>query len=72
MHVCSNNAAGHKVKTVIIPSPNSKAAMPCASLVFISEATVPQHTHWVHGHEAKAKVLSKANPLRGGIAGKAP
>ena len=46
--------------------------MPCASLVFTSEATVPQHTHWVHGREAKAKVLSKANPFRSGIAGKAP
>jgi len=72
MHVCSNNAASHKVKTAIIPSPNLKAAMPCASLVCISEATVPQRTHWVHGREARAKVLSKANPLRSGMAGKAP
>jgi len=46
--------------------------MPYASLVFTSEATVPQRTHWVHGREARAKVLSKANPLRSDIAGKAP
>jgi len=72
MPFCSNNAANHKVKTAIIPSLNSRVAMPCASLVFTSEATVPQHTHWVHGREARAKVLSKANPLRIGIAGKAP
>jgi len=45
MPICSNNAADHEVKTAITPSPNSKAAMPCASLVFTSEATVPQRTH---------------------------
>ena len=72
MPVCSNNAADHEVTTAIIPSPNSRAAMPCASLVHMSEATVPQHTHWVHGREAKTKVLSKANPLCSGIADKAP
>ena len=72
MSVCSNNAADHEVTTAIIPSPNSRAAIPCASLVFTSEATIPQHTHWVHGRKARAKMLPKANPLRSDIADKAP
>ena len=45
---------------------------PRAGLVLMSEAIVPQRTRWVHGREAKAKVLSKANRLRSSIAGKAP
>ena len=70
--LCSSNAADHEVTTVIIPSPDSRAATPCASLVHMSKATVPQRTHRVHDREARAKVLSKANPLRSSIAGKAP
>jgi len=61
MPVCSNNAANHKVKTAIIPSP--RAAMPCASFVHMSEATVPQRTHRVHGREARTKALFSANPF---------
>ena len=38
----------------------------------MSKAIVPQRTHWVHDSEARAKILSKANPLRSSIAGKAP
>jgi len=72
MPVYSNNAADHKVKTTIIPSPNSRAAMPCVSLAFTSEATVPRRTHWVYGCEARAKVLSKANPLRSSTGGRTP
>jgi len=68
MPVCSN----HKIKTAIIPSPNSRAAMPCASIVLMSEATIPQHTHCAHGREARARVLSKAHPLYSSIVGKAP
>ena len=68
MPVCSN----YKVTTAIIPSPNSRAAMPCASTVLMSGATVPQHTYCVHGREARTRVLSKANCLRSSIAGKAP
>ena len=72
MHVCSNNAASREVTAVIIPSPNSRAAMPCAGLDLMSEATVPQRTHRVYDREARAKVLSKANRLRSSIAGNAP
>ena len=36
----------------------------------MSEATVPQRTRRVQDREARAKVLSKANPLRSSIAGK--
>ena len=72
MPVCSSNAADHEVTTAIIPSPDSRAATSCASLVHVNEATVPQRTQRVHDREARAKVLSKANPLRSNIAGKAP
>jgi len=72
MPVCSNNAANREVMTAIIPSPNSRATTPCAGLVLISEATVPQRTRRVHRREATAKILSKANRLRSSIAGKAP
>ena len=57
--VCSSNAADHEVTTAIIPSPNSRAATPCVSLVHMNKATVPQRTHQVH-------------PLCSSIAGKAP
>ena len=72
MPVCSNNAASREVTTVIISSPNSRAATPGGYLVLTSEATVRQRTSRVHGREAKAKVLSKAKPLRSSIADKAP
>jgi len=72
MLVCSNNATSYEVTTAIIPSSNSRAATPCAGLVLMSEATVPQRTRRVNGRETRAKVLSKANRLRSGIAGKAP
>jgi len=72
MPVCSNNAADYEVTTAIIPSPNSRAAMPCATLVHKSKATVSQHTHWAYDREGRAKVLSKVNPLRSDITGEAP
>ena len=67
--LCSSNVADHEVTTAIIPSPSSTAATPCAGLVLISEATVPQCTCRVHRREATAKILSKANRLRSSIAG---
>ena len=36
-----------------LPSPNSEAVTPRASLVLMSEATVPQGTHDVHSREAE-------------------
>ena len=72
MPVCSNNAASREVTTAIIPSPSSTATTPCARLVLMSEATVPQRTRRVYNREARAKVPSKANCLRSSIAGKAP
>ena len=72
MPICSSNTANRKVTTAIIPSPNSRAATPCAGLVLMSEATVPRRTRRVHDSEARGKVLPKANRLRSSIAGKAP
>jgi len=46
--------------------------MPYASLIFMSEATVPQRTRRVYDREARAKVLSKANRLQSSIVDKAP
>jgi len=57
----SNNAANHKIKMAIIPSP--RAAMPRASFVHMGKATVPQRTHRVHGREARTKALFSANPF---------
>ena len=72
MPLCSSNAADHEVTMAIIPSPNSRAATPYAGLVLMSEATLPQRTRRVHGREATAKILSKANRLCSSITGKAP
>jgi len=53
---CSDEIASRKVTTVIMPSPKSEAVTHRASLVLISEATVPQGTHDVHSREAGTKV----------------
>ena len=47
--------------TAIMPSPNSGAIAPCASLVLMSEATVPQGTHDIHSHEAGTKAPQRAS-----------
>ena len=62
MPAYSNNAANHKVKTAIIPSP--RAAMPIASLVLTNKAIVPQRTHRVHSREARTRALFGADPFR--------
>ena len=64
MPICPNNAASREVTTTIIPSPNSRAAMPHAGFVLMSEATVQQCTRRVYSCEARAKVPSEANCLR--------
>ena len=63
MPVSSNNAASREVTTAIIPSPDSRVATPCASLIHMSEATIPQRTHRVHDRETRAEVLFSANPF---------
>jgi len=52
---CSNKAASREVITTTIPSPDSRAVATRASLVLMSEATVPQGTHHVHSREAGTK-----------------
>ena len=49
MPIYPNDAANHEVPTAIIPSLKSKAAKPSDSLAFTREATIPKHTHWIHG-----------------------
>ena len=61
MSACSNKAASRKVTTATILSPNSRAVTPRASLVLISEATVPQGTHDVHSREAGTKAPQRAS-----------
>ena len=55
MHAYSNETASREVTTATMPSPNSGAVTPCASLVLMSEATMPQGTHDVHSRKARTR-----------------
>ena len=69
--LCSSNAADHEVTTAIIPSPNSRAATPCVSLVHINKATAPQRAPLSSASsakfapigEAETEALFSANPF---------
>ena len=61
MPACSNKAASREVTTATIPSPNSRAVTPLASLVLMSEAAVPQGTHHAHSREAGTKAPQSAS-----------
>ena len=54
MPACSNNPASREVTMATVPSSNSRATTR-ASLVLMSEATVPQGTRDVHSREAGTK-----------------
>ena len=60
MHACSKNAASREVTMATVPLPNSRATTR-ASLVLMSEATVPQRTHDVHSCEAGTKAPQHAS-----------
>ena len=57
MPACFDETISREVTTAMMPSPNSGAVTPRASLVLMSEATdtVPQGTHDVHSREAGTK-----------------
>ena len=61
MPACSNNAAIREVTMATVPSPNSRAVTPRASLVLMSEATVPQRTRDVHSREAGTKAPQRVS-----------
>jgi len=55
MPACSNKVDSCEVTAATIPSPNFRAVTPRASLILMSEATIPQGTHHVHTREAGTK-----------------
>ena len=61
MPACSDEIASREATTTTMPSPKSGAVTPRASLVLMSEATVPQGTHDVHSREAGTKAPQRAS-----------
>ena len=61
MRACSNKVVSREVTAATVPSPSSRAGTPRASLVLMSEATVPQGTHHVHSREAGTKAPQRAS-----------
>ena len=63
MPACFVETVSHEVTTTTMPSPNSGAVTPRASLVLMSEATdiVPQGTHDVCSREAGSKASQYAS-----------
>ena len=47
--------------TTTMPSPHSGAVTPCASLVLMSKATVPQRKHDVHSRKAGTKAPQRTS-----------
>ena len=61
MPACSNKAVSREVTAATVPSPNSRAVTTRASLILMSEATVPQGTHEVLSREAGTKAPQRAS-----------
>ena len=57
---CFDETITREVTTTMMPSPNSGAVTPRASLVPMSEATVSQGTHAVHNREVGTKAPQRA------------
>ena len=78
MSACFVETTSCEVTMATIPSPNSGAVTPCASLVLMSKATdgvastVPQGMHEVPSRQAKTRAPSGANLLCSKVADKAP